>query len=327
MLKNIKIHGTVTKYTNIKTKDSLKKENTAIKEIVSSPNINISQNNNKDNIYNFDKKFNEYIDNFITYIKKEKPNINLELFFTNLKTLTIEEKNKIKFIFFKDNVRGRYNSKKNKIYILKNDILYSIYHELLHCASRKNIKSIISVGFRKASGFIDIGRGLNEGYTNVLEERYFKNIGISKGYTLEAYISSLLEKIVGQEKMTELFFNADLHQLIEELKKYSPKSDITTFIKNLDEIYYDIKNKKDKKKFYFISKFLLTCYSKKLYELYDKDLITFDDFENQIENYLNLLFVSFKKNKKNYVLITPELAEQFAQEIVNEILEKENKTK
>ena len=169
-MKNLKISGTINSYLNYKAVRLIKKDN--IPRVVESPKILINENNNPENIANFKKKFNKYIDNFILFIQTKNPNINLESFLENLKTLVIEEKS---YFFFKKGSDGQYNVSKNKILVRKGKILNSIYHELLHCASRKVQGDRIFVGFNQIdySQKKEIGCGLNEGYTALLEHNYF----------------------------------------------------------------------------------------------------------------------------------------------------------
>ena len=329
MIKDIKLDGIVTKYTNKNKNFSFKKNNFNISV---KPNITFNELNNEEIVYNFHQKFYEYIDNFITFIKKENPKINLDLFFENLKTLSIKERyNFNKFLFFKTKTGGRYSPGKNTIFLLKNHSLSSIYHELLHCASMKIVNGINMVGFRQYSyekDIQDIGRGLNEGYTSLLTERYFKT---RCGYIIEKYIASLLEKIVGKDKMENLFFTADLDNLIEELKKYSNQDEIITFIKYLDEIRCDTMRTKPledaKNKFNFISKFLLLCYSKKMYRSYKENLISFISFKKEIIDFENSLYMYFTKNGKEYIFLSHNDAQETLKSFCNDVLESTGKKK
>ena len=173
--------------------------------------------------YSFDKKFNEYINKFINFINTN-PNIDLKLFYQNLKSLIIEEKRTFNQLFFiKSLTKGHYDGYDNKIVVLEEDNFYSIYHELLHCASRRIIENEMNVGFHKFSVnetngkiIFNMGKSLNEGYTTLLEKRYFGCIEHTqkRGYVIEEFISLMLEKIVGKEVMEKLYFTADLDGLI-----------------------------------------------------------------------------------------------------------------
>jgi hypothetical protein len=90
-----------------------------------------------------------------------------------------------------------------------------------------------------------IGKGLNEGYTELLTRRYFPNDKKEvkkkknkkespKAYDAHVSICRKLEKIVGKEKMTEFYLTSNLSGLIKELKKYSTNEEISKFIANVD---------------------------------------------------------------------------------------------
>ena len=77
-----------------------------------------------------------------------------------------------------------------------------------------------------------IGDGLDEGYTQLLSERYFGDVeGV---YTYLVKVVGLLEEAVGAEKMTSLYLKADLPELINELKEYASEEEILRFLSALD---------------------------------------------------------------------------------------------
>jgi len=47
-------------------------------------------------------------------------------------------------------------------------------------------------------------------------------------------VMSLVEDIIGREKMEKLYFQGNLYGLVEELKKYSSEKEIRLFIRNVD---------------------------------------------------------------------------------------------
>ena len=127
----------------------------------------------------------------------------------------------------KRNIAGQYSSLKNKIQLVDP---YSIFHELFHLASTNSTKFI---GFRQEA----VGQAINEGYTELMCKKYFP--GYSDGaYYAQTEIANYLDKIVGREKMEELYLTSDLRGLINELKKYAPLKDIEKFIANTDYILY-----------------------------------------------------------------------------------------
>lgn len=129
----------------------------------------------------------------------------------------------------------------------------SIYHELFHLSSSyyAKDKNTIFTGFRQRNAVHSIGKGINEGYTELLCERYFNDKDINSAYYFGKIIVKSLENIVEKEKMENLYMQADLYNLINELKKYNnEEEDIITFIKDLDYICdnIDISNILSKKR-------------------------------------------------------------------------------
>lgn len=55
-------------------------------------------------------------------------------------------------------------------------------------------------------------------------------------YPYEVKVVEILELIIGQEKMTSMYFNNDLQALVEELTKYQDITKIKHFIADLDTI-------------------------------------------------------------------------------------------
>ena len=132
-------------------------------------------------------------------------------------------------------VEGIYSPRKNTIKICEGST-ETIYHELFHMASAYLDGDICYAGFKQSKlGFKANGVGINEGYTQLLTERYFGDkIEIFGAYEYEVSIVSQLEKIVGREKMEQLYLSSDLKGLILELKKYTSEEEIITFISNMD---------------------------------------------------------------------------------------------
>ena len=76
------------------------------------------------------------------------------------------------------------------------------------------------------------GHGINEGYTQLLTNRNTE--GFSYFYLYETRIATMVEEIVGQEKMQKNYFTANLKGLIEELTKYISEEEVMKFIQALD---------------------------------------------------------------------------------------------
>lgn len=174
---------------------------------------------------------------FVKTITKEMSHCDLTFLYKNLSSIKISNSN---FIFNIISPRFKtvasYSVVRNKIFI-KNE--NSIYHELFHLASSyySREKETIFTGFKQTNGNNSIGTGINEGYTELLSERYFKDEKDNLSYPFNVIIVKSLENIIGKEKMEQLYMKADLYNLIQELKKYNNhEKSVIDFIKNVDFI-------------------------------------------------------------------------------------------
>ncbi len=129
-------------------------------------------------------------------------------------------------------VRGAY-SPRNIIYIGK-DYKETIFHELTHLASTKVSVNTIYTGFLQQKNNTIIGRGLNEGYTQLETKRNFSDFNVLDGYGLLSYYCELLEYILGEDFLRKCYYNADLYSVVDELKKYTNINDIMTFLNDMD---------------------------------------------------------------------------------------------
>ena len=118
----------------------------------------------------YNSKFGPYLKQFVTTMEKTFSQTDLTLFYNNINSLKIVNKKFINTF----NTKGIYNPFKNEINLIENGENESIYHELLHMASGMTMNDEIYCGFYQAKrNTIVIGKALNEGYTEVLHQRYF----------------------------------------------------------------------------------------------------------------------------------------------------------
>ena len=114
----------------------------------------------------------------------------------------------------------------------KKDVLS---HELMHAASSFDYNDKRGTGFHQK-----IGVGINEGYTDLISQRYFcKDINtaeIEGGYPYNKVVSEIVETIIGKQKMLDLYFHGNLKGLVEELSKYQSEDKVKQFILDLDTI-------------------------------------------------------------------------------------------
>lgn len=219
---------------------------------------------NKSNI-----RFQEFIKYFEQVINEYFPKEVLHNFYDNLDDLTIVSTcfQLGDFIKSKTKYAGRYSTINNImiVNIKDKDLFYGIYHELFHMAStNRMITGKLQTGFSICNNGIYVGKGLNEGYTDFLANRYFANVGFQIGYPLEFLYASRLEKIVGKEKMEELYMSSDPQGLISELEKYETKDNIVDFIQLLDNISYTNDNYiVQYNRYVYLAKYLITWFIRK----------------------------------------------------------------
>ena len=230
------------------------------------------------------------IDAFLNILKQDGE-INLSIFLNNLKTLKVYYVEDDK----KDMLQSQwmdagYNVRKNELYFTSTSIkIGSIYHELLHCASSERENNIEYCGFM--INYLDIngeiGRGLNEGYTELLSERHFN---VSTNYWFERVLTTQLEKIVGANFLKENYFNHNLQAIRDKLAEYSSKEAANDFIYNWDTYTIgktfddsitteDYQSCLDKCCF-----FLYSCYENKLKMENDEFINKSIDFLNEFVN-------------------------------------------
>ncbi len=197
-------------------------------------------------------EFKDSVLRFTDVLKKNFEEKDIILFLNNLNNVNIVSNHK-KHVFG-DNSKivgtaATYDTRKNSIVIINKNSKNAIFHELFHMSSTKKENGVIYCGFSQTDNIkhINIGDGLNEGYTELLASRYFYKDDDGVSYPYLVYVSMLLELIVGKDKMEKMYMNASLYDLIDELKKYAYYEDIMKFINDLDFIKeYLVKIKKGK---------------------------------------------------------------------------------
>lgn len=170
---------------------------------------------------------NEFIKIFNNTFEETIGNDRKKTFNKNIKKLKIYQVPG-KFELNKKDTGGTYEPLKNRITIYGNDNDYfemseKLMHELLHLASNKANGLIdgltISTAYEKGGYFVT-GNGLNEGYTELLNSRYFARQNNSTGYNQEMVIAAGIEKIVGKDKMLDAYFKYSLIDVLNELEEY-----------------------------------------------------------------------------------------------------------
>lgn len=264
-----------------------------------------------------DKILDEIINNFTYVLERDIPKENLILFYNNLSTLKVDNRivldNIKSTIFNKNVVVGYYLIDENIISIMpigKSKILnvcteeyiVIVCHELLHMSSSivDKEKRISFSGFSQITSNNVLGLALDDAYTEIIAYRYFNLNHEFMSYDYEIIITTLIEDIIGKDKMTTFYFNANLYDFICELENYNSRANIIKFLNDLDSIYALRDQNGNYKKYitYYhneISNFIVkTCQNKLNQDLKNK-IITLDEHNKNLDNCLNNLHIAFKK--------------------------------
>lgn len=260
-------------------------------------------------------EFLKYVEEFKNIIIKNIHPSNLTNFYNNINNLTITTANYdlLKKLLGK-NLSATYNTKTNKIKLNNNGKENeSIFHELFHMASAIFKGNTLYAGFKQQilNSKFEIGTGINEGYTQLLTERYFSDKPNTKySYPFEKDIALQLEKIIGENKMQKFYFNANLLGLINELEKFASKQDILDFITNLDfickqsnKLLYLPKHKDlIVSKLSQITTFLFNVYKNKLSDFYNKGLISKKEMIVNLQTFAIYLKNLYYIKKDTYIV-------------------------
>ena len=269
------------------------------------------------------KTYGKQILNFINIIISNFPIYSMEEFINKVNNLKIESTpSSLKDIVLKisnDHPICYYPSE-NKIFIIKDNIDDdTIYHELFHMLSSFNDNNIVYSGFKQSNknNKTFIGKGINEGYTQFLKERYFGfNQREQYFYLVEKHIVKHIEIIIGQRKMEELYSEANLPRLVNELEKFDHKKNIEELIEAIDYLSDNAK-KCDKNninnvnvKLNMVLKDLLDIYVKKQVLLLNKGILNNEILKNNIENYITSLAKELVYKDRKYNALSYEDVEE-----------------
>lgn len=122
----------------------------------------------------------------------------------------------------------------------------TLNHEMHHMASNLGkIGSYIICGFeqlRVYNGISHIGKGLNEGYTEYLTKKIFKEEYYQ--HTKIVNIIPLIELFYDDEKeLRQSYFNADLPSVIKKFSKIADRNATMKLIRDIDKLYFYDSNK------------------------------------------------------------------------------------
>lgn len=228
------VKGTMLSYINEKTKKfKLNKKQNETTLDTHFMNLFLEKNNalKKD----VKRKHKNVIKEFIILIHDEFPYAQ-EVLDNKLQNLKIYMKKSSA----SDNIGGLYIQNYN-IILLSNDSNLdrklkktTLTHELFHMAS---------------TGFVDdnykTGDGINEGYTEYLNSKYFNNKNAT-GYFFLVLYAGILDDIIGSKILEEIYFKTGINGLRKYLSNYMSEEEINDFINNFDSLegyYEDVRNK------------------------------------------------------------------------------------
>ena len=259
---------------------------------------------NKEEVY----EFRSYINEFATVMLNTFQKKDLTNFINNINELKVKTVNR----FYSRATSGQYSCKKNLVSIKRGFANSAIYHELFHMASSKFLNGVRFSGFYQNG----LGDGLNEGYTELLTNRYFNSNTdrVTNAYQYMVFMVDKVEKIVGQEKMESLYLNANLKGLIDELSKYTSDKEVMKFISDMDFLLDNIDNEKKilfkntmiEQSLRGVNRFVIKCYSKKLFIDLSNSKISEQDCIEQISKFISSLGESLNVRNKSYQLSTEE---------------------
>ena len=217
------------------------------------------------------KKQRWQLNNFFKILLQNTDEKNLRHFSNNIQTLKIYRKptNILTMLVQNKNTAAEYIQSKNCIIMYINSD-NALYHELLHMSSSSEKRA--SPGFHRILHsrniniypglditYNEIGRGINEGYTELLNNRLFKNRSTS--YIRLQKIAHLIELFFQDKKeMENYYYNDNIEGIIYELNKYMSLEEIIELLIDIDEIYYQ--NPINLAKYFEVKRRLLKIYQK-----------------------------------------------------------------
>lgn len=174
------------------------------------------------------KELTPYVTKLVNYFDENL----LKDMYRNLSTVKFKKKRSMLLM----GIAGSFDSKNNSLSYSLNS---SIGHELLHLSSAYyNPKTKEHhVGFVQHKGMVSIGRGLNEGYTELLASRIFNKNGEVEAYFKEARAARLFEFFFDDPRdMEKYYFRHNLSGFILYMQKFIPRKTLINILLDLDFI-------------------------------------------------------------------------------------------
>lgn len=241
-------------------------------------------------------KYKNRLENIYQIIKNDVSKDDIKLLYSNIPNTEVREEyiKGLIFSIISNNVLAEHNIKKNCIYLYTSRYSgSSLTHEVLHSLSSyyDEDRNIFYNGFSQTTNNHSLGEALNEGYTEYQNIEIFKANINETLYIYEIIIVKLLEKIVGRRYMKDMYFHADLYNLIRTLNNFTSINNIKNFLYRTDYILNYrksiFKSEKATDAFLGINHFLIDTYSNYLLYLYNNGEINTCELD-----YLYLLFIN-----------------------------------
>lgn len=199
------------------------------------PHVKFSENDRKKIkiLIQYLEKNNKEIYFFIKKLLKHTDINNLKNLIFNLPYITIKYHSTNPH----PNFNGTFDGLTKEINIYRDNTKATLYHELLHAATAD--ERLMCVGFKNVlKNGIVFGRGLNEGYTELLNNRFFG--ADSESYIYLQKLAQEIENLCeSKEKMIENYFNADIFSLINDLMKKMSLKQIIDILVDMDYLVYE----------------------------------------------------------------------------------------
>lgn len=196
-------------------------------------------------------KVKTYVKEFISVLDSKNFPINHSTIYNNLNNLNIEivddfNENKC---FKSSQTVGKHID--GKLLLVSGYEKLVIFHELFHFISSRGIiildqeKEYLLKAcgfqrqkFKKNDNEVEylIGKGINEGYTDLLDIRYFNTPCESS--LLLSNLAYLLELVIGKKEMEEAYTECNLSFIVESLTKYTSEKEAKKIIGFYDYIYH-----------------------------------------------------------------------------------------
>lgn len=290
------------------------------------------------NLLHSAKKYEHIIDGFKEVIDYKLSHCNNSAFYNNIEELSVRtiDKNTPPINLPSTHYDSDYTQiTLNELEYQSKDITEEEYqrnienaftNELIHLATSYTRGVLTSTGFQQTiPGVQMLGMGLNEGYTELINRRYFQQklpenasepINIYEEQQIFAYG---IEKLIGRKTMEKLFFDADLEGLVTEMSKYADINVVLDIIKKIDEFHISKEQITKEQLSAEIKTTLANLIQKRIDKTYHEGRISQDQYESlSLENALYLYGQEIIKQKNNlyfYGDITSEHGYEMTKEV------------